>query len=60
MQGIVPYLTTAVRTQDVITRVPPFSRKIGYTKHRERHQKQVNVYWTSSRMEAELPSAEVG
>jgi len=35
MQGSVPYLTTAVRTQDVFTSVPPFSRKIGHKKHRE-------------------------
>lgn len=35
MQGRVLYLTTAGRTQDLFTRVPPFSRKIEYTKHRE-------------------------
>jgi cation transport regulator ChaC len=35
MQGRVLNLTTAGRTQDVFTRVPPFSRKTEYTKHRE-------------------------
>jgi len=32
MQGGFPYLTTAARTQGIFTRVPPFSRKIGYKK----------------------------
>jgi hypothetical protein len=36
MQGSVPYLTKAVRTQDAFTRIPHFSRKIGHKKHRER------------------------